>query len=238
MSGSDRGRSRRSVTLAPYPRWVMLARRRITLAAVFALAAFTLAACSRPQPWHGVDISGSLPRLSFTMTRANDGKIVTAADYRGKVVMLYFGYTFCPDICPTTLANIALILKRLGPQAAHVRFLFVTIDPNRDTLAALKRYTALFAPEMDGLRGTPDEIAELARRYRVTYSVHPGGGGKPYTVSHGAAIYAFDTTGRARVLLPIETVPHPDLAGTAADLTRLIDESAPKGFLGWLRQML
>lgn len=206
-----------------------LSRRALCLALAGGMA-LSLAACSKPKRWHGIDITGSLPPLAFTMVRANDGRTVSAADYRGKVVMLYFGYTFCPDICPTTLGNIASILKRLGPKARDVRFLFVTVDPNRDTIPVLKRYVEAFGPGIDGLRGTPDQIAALARRYRVTYSVHPATATAPYTVSHSSAIYVFDQSGRARLLMPLETVTHPDLAGSAADLERLIAEGGSEGF--------
>src|SRR5690606_26136030 len=119
------------------------------------------------------DVTGISPDLKFTMTRTEDGKQATAADYRGKVVLLYFGYTFCPDICPTTLANVAEILKGLGDEADKVRVLFVTVDPGRDTPKVLDQYTAAFAPQVDGLVGSPDELAALARRYRIAYSVKP-----------------------------------------------------------------
>ena len=115
-------------------------------------------------------MSGTFPTLGFTMTRATDGKEVNAADYKGKVALLYFGYTFCPDVCPTTLLNLTMVLKKLGPLADDVRVLFVTVDPNRDTLDVLKQYTHAFAPQTVGLRGTADQLAELAKRYRVAES--------------------------------------------------------------------
>ena len=117
------------------------------------------------------------------MLRANDGKPVTAADYRGKIVLLYFGYTNCPDVCPLTLANLSQSLRRLGKDAKQVRVLFVTVDPDRDTAPILKAYVNAFSPEMDGLRGTDNAIAILARRYRVAYSVTPAHDGKPYEVT-------------------------------------------------------
>ena len=99
-----------------------------------------LAGCDSDTKWHEENVSGSLPPLSFNMTDAMNGKPVTAADFRGKVVLLYFGYTLCPDFCPTTLTNLATVLQNLGKQADQVRVLFVTVDPNRDTLPVLKRY--------------------------------------------------------------------------------------------------
>ncbi|HUY69214.1 MAG TPA: SCO family protein, partial [Alphaproteobacteria bacterium] len=143
-------------------------RRPAAVFCAFALIAL-LAGCDNGH-WHSMNIEGSSPPLAFHMTRAADGKPVTAADYRGKVVMLYFGYTFCPDACPMTLTNIGRILDRLGPLAKNIRVLFVTVDPNRDTLPVLKAYMKHFVPQIAGLRGTPDQIAALARRYRVVYS--------------------------------------------------------------------
>lgn len=143
----------------------------------------------------------TLPRLAFTMTRASDGKTVTAANYRGKVVLLYFGYTSCSDICPATLLNVTTILKAMSKEADSVRVLFVTVDPNRDTLAVLKRYTGSFAPQVVGLRGTPAQIAALAGRYHAPYSVTPADRGHPYEVTHSAAIYVFDANGQNKATL-------------------------------------
>ena len=139
-----------------------------------------------------------MPGLEFAMTRANDGKDITADDYRGHVVILYFGYTNCPDACPTTLSDLAAVLQRLGPKAQDVRVLFVTVDPNRDTLPALKAYANAFAPEIDGLRGSDDAVARLARRYRVTYQVTPASSGHAYDVMHSDSVFFFDRDGRAR----------------------------------------
>ncbi len=208
-----------------------IARRDVARRLAAGFCVLALAGCDSGAKWHAIDISGSLPTLAFTMTRASDGKMVTAADYRGGITMVYFGYTNCPDVCPTTLANIAEILKRLGPGAARVRVLFVTVDPDRDSLATLKSYAALFAPQIDGLRGTKDAIAALARRYRVVYSVTPATKDHPYDVTHSAAVYVFDAAGAARLLVPSLASTTPDITGTVADLKRLIDENHPPGFI-------
>ena len=195
------------------------------LATRFCLAAFgllLLAGCSHSGHWNNTDISGSVPTLSFSMVRAEDHKAVTGADYRGKVTLLYFGYTFCPDVCPLTLSNVAQVLKRLGPDASRVRLLFVTVDPDRDSLAVLKRYTEAFAPEIDGLRGDADALAALARRYRVAYSVDPHGAGGAYEVTHSSGIYVFDRRGKARLLISSLSTASPDIEGVAADLRRLL----------------
>ncbi len=176
--------------------------------AVLALAC--LAACGRHKTeWYGSNIEGVMPDLHFTMTRASDGQTVTAKNFRGKEVLLYFGYTNCPDVCPTTLANIAGALNKLGPRAKDVRMLFVTVDPGRDTLPVLKSYVKAFSPEMVGLRGTKNAIAALARSYRVAYSVDPG---PPYQVSHSSAVFFFDAQGHARVVT-LETDNTKALAG-------------------------
>ena len=121
-------------------------RRRAIALTVAALGAALIGGCRSGDDRSAIDISGNSPPLEFTLTRASDGKRVTEADYRGRIVMLYFGYTFCPDVCPTTLANVADILKRLGPDAERVRLLFVTVDPDRDTLPVLADYVKNFAP--------------------------------------------------------------------------------------------
>lgn len=211
---------------------------RLAKWAAIAALAFAVCACT-PQnaPWHGDDIGGSFPALDFTLTRATDGQVVTAKDYKGKVTLLYFGYTDCPDICPTTLANMVSVLGRLGPDARNVRLLFITVDPGRDSLAVLKKYTSLFAPQIVGLRGTPDQLESLARRYRVAYSVTPAKGDTPYTVTHSSAMYVFDKQGNARLIetslsgTPASLV---DIPGTAADLARLVHEG-PQSLWGKLR---
>jgi protein SCO1/2 len=211
-------------------------RRAALLAAGLALA--ILEGCGDGASWHSADVSGSLPPLSFSLTRSEDGKRVTEADYRGKIVLLYFGYTQCPDECPSTLANTAEILSRLGADAQYVRVLFVTVDPNRDTAPILSTYTRNFAPEIVGLRGTPDALAALARRYRVLYSVTPATKDGRYEVTHSAGVYVFDRWGDARLIVAALDRANSDIAGTAADLRRLIAETQPRGVLARLRDWL
>src|SRR5215472_9067249 len=189
--------------------------------AAFLALALCLAACSREPSWHATNITGAMPRLEFQMTRAGDGSPVSAATYRGKVVLLYFGYTHCPDICPTTLANLSDALKQLEGRASGVRVLFVTVDPDRDTSKVLGEYVTAFAPEIDGLRGSDDALASLARRYRVAFGVTPAQDGQPYTVMHSDAVFFFDRTGRARLVTTSTT----DTAAVAADVKRLLEEA-------------
>ncbi len=185
------------------------------LAAAFLLA--LLAACGRQDSaFHATDVTGALPALDFALTRANDGREVRAGDYRGKVAILYFGYTHCPDICPTTLADLSEMLQKLGARAGAVRVLFVTVDPNRDALTTMKGYVQSFGPQVDGLRGTPDELTELTRRYRVAFSVTAG---PPYEVMHSNAVFFFDRTGRARLVSTDVSKPE----DVAADVKRLME---------------
>lgn len=214
-----------------------MTRRRLGGMAGAGLGLLLLGGCGGDTKWHAIDVAGSSPPLEFTMTRAADGKTVTEADYRGRIVMLYFGYTYCPDVCPTTLANIDEILKRLGPaDAQQVSVLFVTVDPKRDSLPVLAAYTKNFGPEVVGLRGTDDQIARLARRYRVVYSVTTDPNEKSYSVTHSSAIYVFDRSGAARLLVPSLATTTPDIAGTADDLTRLVQNAHPPGLLARLLQ--
>ena len=200
--------------------------------------ALLLTGCNGDSKWNSVDVSGSSPPLAFTMTRASDGKTVTQADYRNRIVLLYFGYTNCPDFCPTTLANVADILKRLGPEADHIRMLFVTVDPDRDTVPILTQYVKNFAPQIDGLRGTPDQLVALARRYRILYSVTLATKDHPYEVTHSSAIYVFDGSGAARLLIPSLATQNVDLAGSTADLRRLVEEKYPPALLTRLLRLI
>jgi protein SCO1/2 len=178
--------------------------------AALLLALLTLAGCSKPA-WHMTDISGGMPKLDFRMTSA--GRPVSAQDFRGKVVALYFGYTHCPDVCPATLANLADMLAKVN--SPDVRVLFVTVDPDRDTDAVLAQYAKAFSPQVVGLRGTANQLASLARTYRVAYAVTKG---PPYQVSHSNAVFFFDRDGAARLV----TTDTTDTAAMAEDVKRLL----------------
>lgn len=179
--------------------------------------ALALAACgSHDAGWHAKDVSGLLPDLEFRMTAAGGGA-VSAADYRGKVVLLFFGYTNCPDVCPTTLAKLAAARAAMREHRDAVQVLFVTVDPARDTLARLAQYVAAFGPGMTGLRGDDKALEALVRRYRVAYSRDKPDAHGEYAVSHSGGVFVFDATGRARLLVrPEDAAPE-----IAADLERL-----------------
>lgn len=205
---------------------VLCTRRKVTVLICAGLFAALVAAPPSAQAWHSTDIAGTLPTLDFAMTRTSDGKEVSAADYKDKVILLYFGYTFCPDVCPTTLFNLTVILNKLGPLADSVRVLFVTVDPNRDTPDVLNQYTTAFAPQTVALRGTADQLAELARRYRVAYSVEPATSDHAYEVTHSSGVYVFDRNGDVRLLFSGMATAHPDLDDFADDLRNLIGQSS------------
>lgn len=139
-----------------------------------------------------VPVAGSVGG-AFTLER-DDGTAFTEKNLLGKPALIYFGYTFCPDVCPTTLAHIGAWLKALGPQAADIRAVFVTIDPARDTGAQMRQYLAAFDPRIIGLTGTPAEIATIAKAYKVYYRKVPGKDGN-YAMEHSSYIYLMNAKG-------------------------------------------
>ena len=164
------------------------------------LLLLVLAACSHSHAqWLLTDVRGHLPDLRFHSVD-DRGKSVTGASYRGKIALLYFGYTHCPDVCPTTLAHLAVVLQNLGPLAKDVRVLFVSVDPQRDTPRVLHAYVKAFGPQIVGLSGRPGAIARVAKRYRVAYSYGPADADGNYEVNHSSAIFIFDMRGQARLL--------------------------------------
>lgn len=124
-----------------------------------------------------------------------DGRTVTDQDLLGKPTLIYFGFTYCPEICPTTLTDIGEWLRRLGPAANELNIVFISVDPERDTAAQLKLYLSNFDPRIRGLTGSPQAIAATAKAYRVYYRKVPITGGE-YTVDHSTAVYLFDRRGR------------------------------------------
>ncbi len=148
-------------------------------------------------------VRGFLPDLRFSL-QTSGPKTVTQADYKDKIVLMFFGYASCPDVCPTTLAQLAAVMEELGPQADQVRILFVSVDPHRDTPESLETYVKAFDEHAIGLTGTEKQIADLARRYRVAYQIEKPDPKTPddYEVAHSRGVYFFDREGRARILAP------------------------------------
>jgi protein SCO1/2 len=202
------------------------------------LAAAPFHAARADEGWHDIDVTGSSPALDFVMQATPEGVTQTQLNYRGFITMLYFGYTFCPDVCPLTMQNVTTALGKTGAAAKQIRFLFVTVDPKRDSIAVLKDYVTLFGPNFVGLRGSPDQLAYLAKRFRIAYSVEPSDDPAKYEVTHSSAIYVFDKQGNARLLVPSMASQTPDINGLAADLVRLVDEKPATGWMSWLRSMV
>jgi len=161
--------------------------------------ALALAACGAKGPsFQATDLTGASFGRDFELT-APDGKPRRLADFRGKAVVMFFGYTQCPDVCPTTLAALADAMKQLGPDADRVQVLFVTIDPERDTPALLSQYVPAFDPRFLGLYGDADATARTAKEFKIIYQKVPGAAPGSYTMDHSAGTYIFDPQGRLRL---------------------------------------
>jgi protein SCO1/2 len=173
-----------------------------------------------------VSVSFLVPPLAFTMRDTVTGQPVTEQDFHGKVVMLYFGYTNCPDVCPDTLYKVKTIFDRLPSDIKNnIVFLFVTVDPDRDSLPILKQYLALFDPHLVGLRGNADQLYRLARRYRVVFAVHPSPDPDKYIVVHSGLIYVFTPQGNADFAISdLSLSQHPDFQGIGADLKHALED--------------
>jgi protein SCO1/2 len=186
-----------------------------------ALCAWLSACGGGDKPWHATDITGAMPKLQFRMQRANDAEIVSEQNYRGRVVILYFGYTHCPDVCPATLANLSAVLDKLDTQAYDVAVLFVTVDPDRDTQPVLAKYVRGFAKQVEGLSGPPNGLLALTRRYRVMYKVEKDTPGHPYEVMHSNSVFFFDRAGAVRLV----TTDTSNIAGITEDVKRLMSSN-------------
>lgn len=168
---------------------------------LLALLAVALAACEGDAPrFNNVDITGANYARDFRLTDF-DGRQRSLADFRGKVVVMFFGYTQCPDVCPTTMTDMAEVRRRLGPDGDKVQVIFVTLDPDRDTPEVLKQYVPAFDPTFIALRGTRDETAAVAKDFKVFYQKVPGKTETSYTLDHTAGSYVFDREGRVRLFL-------------------------------------
>jgi protein SCO1/2 len=169
--------------------------------------------------FRAVDITGADYAQELGLPDA-DGKVRTLAEFRGKVVVVFFGFTHCPDVCPTTLAEIATVRQALGADGARVQAVFVTVDPERDTPELLRSYVGGFGTDFVALRGTPEQTAALARSFKVFYAKAPGKTPDTYTVDHTAGSYVFDTRGRVRLFTRYGT----GVEALTADLRRLLAE--------------
>lgn len=171
------------------------------------LCALLLVGCEQklPSPFQASDVTAQYAQADFHLREAG-GKAVSLADYRGKVVALFFGYTHCPDVCPTTLADMARVMKQLGADAARVQVLFVTLDPERDTDELLAQYPSAFHPSFRGLRGDAAATAEAARAFGIQYQKIPTKSGS-YTLDHSAGTFLIGPSGRPILLSPYAQRP-------------------------------
>ena len=165
------------------------------------LLAASLAGCGGAAPkFKNTDITGAGYGKELSLTD-QDGKPRTLADFRGKAVVLFFGYTHCPDVCPTTLAELAQVMKTLGPEADRVQVLFVTVDPQRDTPAVLRQYVTAFDPRFLGLYGDAAATRRVAGEFKVFYEKHAGEAPGAYSMDHSAGTYVIDPAGRLRLFV-------------------------------------
>jgi protein SCO1/2 len=176
--------------------------RAITRIILFFSLAWVLAACDSKPTFKNVDITGSKAfGTNFSLIDV-DGRLRTLADYQGKAVVMFFGYTHCPDVCPTTLIEMQEVMSLLGPQAAKVQVIFVTLDPERDTAEVLKQYVPAFNPSFIGLRPANEEaLNRLTKEFKIYYKRVPGLSPNTYTIDHTAGSYVFDAKGQLRLYI-------------------------------------
>lgn len=204
------------------PFGLSLARRHLCAGLLACAALPLLSACDRlsgSDGFRGIDLTGAAYAQGFSLTDFN-GQPRTLADYRGQVVMLYFGFVQCPDVCPTALARASAVMEQLGADAGRVQLLFVTVDPERDTPDLLREYMAAFNPRFVALTGSLAQIQSTAETFRVFFKKVPTG--SSYTMDHTALTYLFDPAGRIRVALRHEQTAD----DYAADVRRLLAEPA------------
>lgn len=171
-------------------------RRRLFLAGLSTLA---LAACSQGKPaFTGIDITGADYANAFDLPDHN-GQRRTLADFKGKVVVVFFGFTQCPDVCPTALAELASVKQQLGADGDKLQGIFITVDPERDTAELLKAYMANFDPSFVALVPSLAQLPELAKSFKIYYKKVDGKTPTSYTMDHSAGSYVFDASGRVRL---------------------------------------
>ena len=174
----------------------MISRRK-AIALVFTCLLTACSGADKPQ-FISTDITGAPFGKDFQLTDHN-GKPRTLGDFKGKVVLLFFGYTQCPDVCPTTMADYAAALRQLGPDASQVQVLFVTVDPERDTPALLAQYVPAFDPTFLGLYGDAATLQRTAKEFKIFYQKQPGKTPASYSMDHTAGTYVYDRRGRIRL---------------------------------------
>ena len=187
------------------------------ISAIFLYAALLLSACTESPRFVSTDLSAADWGKDFRLAD-HTGKPRQLSDFRGKVVVLFFGYTQCPDVCPTTLTTLRDTMSLLGEDAKRVQVLFVTIDPARDSPLLLAQYVPSFHPDFLGLYADDNTTAALAKDFKVFYAKQPGSKPNTYSIDHSTSSYAYDAQGRLRLLLRHGETP----ANLAADLKLLL----------------
>lgn len=183
------------------------------------ILAMLLQSCSEPVSWNATDVTGMMPNLEFALT-GPDGAVVQAQSLQGKPVLVFFGFTSCPDVCPTTLTQLSVVMKKLGRQADDIQITLVSVDPDRDTPEVMKKYTAAFGPWLLGLTGSEEALSTLRKSYGVYAAMESSDEKGAYNVMHSAAVFAFDAKGQARLLISDVT----DSDAVVSDLKQLIDQ--------------
>jgi protein SCO1 len=171
---------------------------RLFSALVLGLALSSCNQGAKTPVFRSTDVTGADFGKDFQLADFN-GQQRQLTDFRGKLVVVFFGYTHCPDVCPTTLAELASAVSKLGPDANRVQVLFITADPERDTPAVLKQYVTAFNPTFLGLRGTPEQTAAAAKAFKVLIQKNAGVDPNNYTVDHSSGTYVYDTSGKLRL---------------------------------------
>ncbi|WDZ95524.1 SCO family protein [Herbaspirillum sp. WKF16] len=178
-------------------------KRRLFTTLLLAGCAALVAGCGPSKPelkFNNTDVTGLDYAKDFALTDHN-GQPRTLADFKGKVVVMFFGYTQCPDVCPTTMVEMANVMKELGPDADRVQVLFVSVDPERDTQEILAQYVPAFDKRFLGLRGSLEQTEKVAKEFKVFYQKVPGKQAGSYTMDHTAGSYVFDPAGHIRLFV-------------------------------------
>ncbi len=198
-------------------------RNKIIIIALVAMAAgiglgYILLQMIIPYQYHGSAISSSQPMTNFTLTGPG-GENVSLIDFRDKVVLIYFGYTFCPDVCPATMVELKTAMEKLGKKADDVQVIMITLDPERDTWKVLQEYVQHFNPDFIGLTGTEDEIIAVTAPFGIFFEKEEGTVETGYLLAHTAAVAALDKEGKLRLLFSFGT-PGEDIAQDVEQLLR------------------
>ena len=196
-------------------------RRFVRVALASAVGMPVLMACSpEVTPFKSTDVTGATFAQDFRL-KDHHGNLRTLADFKGKIVVTFFGFTQCPDVCPTSMTTMAEVKRLLGDQGERLQVLFITVDPQRDTQALLKEYMANFDPGFVALRPEPDELKGVAADFKIYYKQVPGSTPTSYTMDHSAGKYIFDTQGRVRLFSAYGT----DAATITSDIRVLLSNA-------------